>query len=511
MLGRIRKNTKLILWILLALIVPPFLFFGIESVFVSKGDPIVAYLFGKKILKSDYWKERTLAATMLSLQHHGEINPMILDQLAWQRMILLKQARDSGLEVSDQELAQAILKIFPGGKFDRKTYDLFIRRSLKLSVFEFEKAFRETLLIQKFQESLSKLVQVSPTEVHETFLRENERLKVRYCEIPSERFINAILLTPEEIKEYYKKNRESFRVGTQRKLQYMAIPLEGFKVNADIPQKEVEKHYRKNRKAFDKPLNDVAGEIREKLQLKKANTMARKVAKQIYRELLAKKSISEISLEYGYTLQETNFFQQGTPPSPFDARPEWSNTFFKGKLKKPLKPISINNTFYVVIPITQKASFIPSLKEVREKIKGQLTEEKAREKARIEAQDIRTKIQKILSEEPLSFENASTKVGEKSLELPLFSRREARGDFDPIKRSASNISKGDLSNLVPTQKGYAFLVVEESVTPDEKEFEPQKKELHERSLMEKRQKMFAEYDNWLLRQCRFLKTAEEAS
>jgi hypothetical protein len=508
MLQQIRKNKKLILWILLALIVPPFIFFGIESAFVKNQNPMVGILFGKKVLLEDFFKARTFTSAMLSLRQPGAVDASLLDQLTWQRLIFLRQAKQLGIQISNSELSEAIVKDFTRDRFDTKAYELFVKQALKLSVFEFENAYRETLLIEKFQETLSSLIQVTEDEVYEGYLYEKEKLSIRYCEIPFDGLMPSVQVSEEEMKKFFSENRESFRVGVQRSVIYFAISLKDFEEKALITPKRVEDYYRNHREEFKEPLVKISAEIENKLKKEKVKTLAQKTSKKIYHEIYKGKSIKAIEKKYALKLEKIDFFTADAPPSLWERVPGFIERIFESELNEPLEPFFHQDIYYVLIPIREKPSYLPEFDEMEGKVRDILIEEKAREAAKKDAEKLQSEISQLIRQEKLSFSQACQKTGKDSVELPPFSRLESRFPNDPfgeIKRTAWDEKTNQISDVVPTGRGYAFFIIEDNVKPSREEFEKEKAPFLEKILNRKRQKAFYEYYDWLLRQCQFFR------
>ncbi|MBI1883685.1 MAG: peptidyl-prolyl cis-trans isomerase [Chlamydiae bacterium] len=508
MLKKIRKNTKLILWTLLTLIVPPFLFFGIESVFARKEDGVVGILFGQKIRLSDFLKERNNASAILSLKQSSLRDPSFLEQVAWQRMILLHEAQKSGVGVTDQELSREIVKAFakdPKDVFDSRIYEFYVKNALKLSVYEFEKAYRETLLIEKFQEALKKLVQVSDDEIYESYYYEKEKLDIRYCEIASNRFLDSVSVNELELKQYFDQHPENFRVGVQRRVNYFAVNVKDL---ADqkmvVSSKEVETFYQKHKENFKKPLTEVSQEIENQLKKGKASKLAQKISRKIYHGLSKKKSFVKVAQECGFPVQRTDFFTRGNP------LPIWKNeagllkNIFEGDLKESLEPVWVNEVYYVVVPMREKPSYIPSLEEVQTQVRDLLIGEKAKEEAKKKAEEIYGKLLSAKNDPKFSFSQSCKALGEKVEKLSPFTRPESLVSSDAygmIRKAAWDVEIGKISQVVETQNGSAFFWVKKSLDPSREEFEKLKTAYHDRVLARKQQKIFYEYYQWLLKQC----------
>ncbi|MBN2144297.1 MAG: SurA N-terminal domain-containing protein, partial [Candidatus Aureabacteria bacterium] len=115
-----QAHMKKIFWALLFLIIPPFCFFGNFS--MGSREKVVGEMYGKPV-KENQFQRAYNAVSLEALLRYGEnyhkfLKFLNLDQQAWDRMILLKKAKDMDIEVSDSELRNYLVKLFsvPGEK-----------------------------------------------------------------------------------------------------------------------------------------------------------------------------------------------------------------------------------------------------------------------------------------------------------------------------------------------------------------------------------------------------------
>ena len=501
MLSFLRKNTKIVMWILLALIVPPFLFFGIGSVFSSKEDRPVGLLFGRKVLLSEFIKVKTATLAIMQLrQQPVSLQSPYFDQITWQKMIVLEQGRKLGLKVTNDELSKTILNIFSTqGPFDSKVYEYTIQDILKMSVLEFERSVRDDLIVQKMRDLVFNLVDVTDQEARELFFYDEEKWVVRYCEIPSERFLDQIKLDEDALKKYYDEHSEDFRVADQRKVEYVAVSIDSFLTQVKIAPVLIEKYYQTHRELYEKKaLNEVSTEIETILKTEKTQKRAKTTARKIYQLLLKGGAFEKAAEKYHLSSETSDFFTQSDPP------PMWKNTLsltrdiFKEEIHQPLSPALVGNVYYVVRPVEVKKSYIPAYEESRGRVKDSWMGEKAKEMAGTACEELIKKIQDLMAQK-ISFKKACEHNGEKSAKIPPFSRLESRGmdELNGLKMEALNVPIHGLSKSIRTQKGYAVLTILKSIPPDPKNYEKSKGRYLEKVRSKKRQKIFYDiYRRW---------------
>ena len=140
------------------------------------------------------------------------------------RVLILQEAARLGFDIHDEELREAIESIPSfqvNGQFDSRIYERFLRLN-RLSAEDFERMQREGLMLSKLT-NLIKLNggKVSEEEVLETYLFENERINLTFLKVTPETFKGQTPVNEVEIKDYFQKHQEEFRVPTFLQIQYL--------------------------------------------------------------------------------------------------------------------------------------------------------------------------------------------------------------------------------------------------------------------------------------------------
>lgn len=164
MLNILRKNTKIIIWV----IVLSFVLWGAFSVGVSfdKSGRYAGQVFGKDISFQEF--NRFLrGAEIFSFTEKPSEDPEVLRLTAWQNLVFAHEARRQKIEVTDDEVRKELKRLlssFGIGDADPATYRRWLGSTVRMEPQEFEKMLRETMRIQKLFKQVSQMQIEPPAE-----------------------------------------------------------------------------------------------------------------------------------------------------------------------------------------------------------------------------------------------------------------------------------------------------------------------------------------------------------
>ena len=204
---RQKKVMKRVLWVLAIIIIPAFVLWGAGGLRES-GTNYAGVIFGKKVSFEKY-RASYDAAKNVALLTYGSSFFELRDQLnleatAWERLIMLEEAKRLRLKVSDDEVVARIaaLPVFrgKGGYFNPQNYDAILRNTLRTTPRSFEEDIRQSLLIEKLiRNAVGVFLDVSEEEIDEA-LKKEELAKSEET-VPAETSPEAKAETPEEKRE----------------------------------------------------------------------------------------------------------------------------------------------------------------------------------------------------------------------------------------------------------------------------------------------------------------------
>jgi peptidyl-prolyl cis-trans isomerase D len=162
-----------------------------------------------------------------------QIRQQVWDALVTQKVIA-GLINKYGIKVSDQEVRDIILGDNPPeflkknfidstGNFNRKIYEdaLFDPRN-KQALVQAEDIVRQSRLTQKLQSMLLASVTVGEDEVKRKYIEQNTNIDAEYAMIDQTLIPDSLIkVTDADLREYYDKNLENYKVPPQRKLKFV--------------------------------------------------------------------------------------------------------------------------------------------------------------------------------------------------------------------------------------------------------------------------------------------------
>lgn len=448
MLKAMRRRARRILWIIIIPLSIVFIlyFSGVER--IKRGN-IAASVNGKEITGKAYHQELQRLYREMRERMGDEFNEEIVKILNLEgtavnnlirRELLLQEVKRERIRVSNQELREEI-KSYPafqkGGKFDKETYFTLLDW-LGYTPQKFEEEMRKDISITKLRNTVLDGVKISEEEIRDEYLKENEEIEIEYLLVkPAE----AVKIEEGEVAEYYREHREDYRIPEKIRARHILIKEEREKAREKI--KEIKKKLK-------------AGEDFAKLA----------------------KEVSQCpSKEKG---GELGFFKKG------DMVEEFEKIAFGLKKGQISHPVRSRFGYHIIKLEEREESSLPSLDEVRERIKKSLKEEKGWRIAKEKAQEIGKEKEK---------EDLGVLAKRFSLEVKrinLFKRGESnlpRG----IEEGAFGLKVGEIKDPLKGKGGYYIIRLLKRKGIDEERF-TEEKEAFTEDFIQKQKAMV--YNQW---------------
>jgi hypothetical protein len=232
MLKLFRKKfvSRLILWGLLILILPAFVMWGSASMSRSKdkGPNYVGTVDSRKVSFDELYLALTGVRSQVILNYFNQ--PQVLESLlnnkpmlakvAWDRILMLNEAKGLHIKVPDKVVA-AFIRSHPlfasNGVFDERLYSYMLRNNIGLEPRAFEEIVRENLIIQKLASDFTKDVLVSDDDVLSEYKKEFSKLKIAYVLVEPKELFEQVKLDEGAAEKFYEKHKNEFMLKSSLK------------------------------------------------------------------------------------------------------------------------------------------------------------------------------------------------------------------------------------------------------------------------------------------------------
>ena len=446
------KKTAKKVWIGLAIIIiPAFTLWGFGSSSRSREENAPAgKIFGKNVSSLEYKKALAATKTAAIMQFGDNFSKieqyLNLEAQTWERLILLQEARKRKLNVSDQEVVDAIQKtpyFQRNSVFDNKTYMEILRYVFRLQPRTFEEQLRQNLILSKLYNQLTDGVKIEDSQIHQEWLKTNEELSIYYIASLFAEFAKKIKPDDKQISAYYDKNKDSFKEPLSMNLVYI---------------------------------------------LTESDTESKKIT-----DLINKKyDLEKISKELNLPKKETGLFKQYAPPAALKIPQETLNLVLNLKEGIPSPVVKIDKTYYAYALKEKKPGRIPELSEVKERIKEILASEESRKTA----QDKIIECAEKLKNRPFNKVASASAYGFKTGQTKFFKSTEQLDSLGPAQifwETAKKLKQNQLSDIFSNTNGYYIIKLKALKPVDENKFAKEKKEFGDNMLNREKNKAFAKF------------------
>lgn len=258
----VRSHTKLLQLILLVLILPSFVVFGIQgySKFTEGQQHTVAKVDGHAITQGE-WDEAHRQQAERIRRQMPTIDAKLLDSPAARaetleglvrERVMLTAAQQGNLSISDNRVARELQSMpelaqlkRPDGSFDVAGYKAILEAQ-GMSAPSFEARVAQDLRSRQVLRGLTDSV-LSSTSVVSTALEALlQRREIHYANFDTQSYLAKVTPTDAEIEAYYKAHEADFRAPEQATIEYVVLDLETLQKGVAVNEKELRDYYETN-------------------------------------------------------------------------------------------------------------------------------------------------------------------------------------------------------------------------------------------------------------------------
>lgn len=482
MLNLMRKHAgSWMIKVILFAIVVVFVFWGVGS-FTSRNQTRVADVNGEVISLDTYHQAYyqllenyrrvygdQLNDNLLKMLRPGE---QALDQLI-SRILMLQESDRLNIEVDDQELkdsVQAIPAFQNNGVFDYRRYQQLISYN-KMTVEQFEKSQRQDLRIGKLQSLVVNGVNVSDDEARQWYEWNNAQVNVAYLVFEPKQY-KDVVPSQEQIEKYFKENMQKYKTEPRVNVRYLHFDPDAYQQDVQVKDEEVSDYYQLHTGEFETEKTVEARHVLFKLNpdsddaaVQEARAKALNVAKMAK----AGKDFAQLAKQYseGPTRDKGGYlgaFKRSAMIKPF------ADAAFSMSPGDVSEPVRTRFGWHVIKVEKINPATTQSLEEATPKIRKQIIEERARQKALEAAEQVYDSV----------FDGDDLSTADKSGRIPVrvtdfFTsgglKEKHIGDPQQFATVAFGLEPMAISEIQDWDDGYYLLQVVEKIPSTEPELD----------------------------------------
>ena len=336
----VRTHTRLLQFLLLILILPSFVVFGIQgySNFTEGGNATVAKVAGVAVTQGEWDASHQQQVERVRRQSPNvdikfldspAVRAETLDALLRERVLAtamdklhltVSDERLQRLFVSDPQFAQ--IRNADGSV----NKDLLAAQGMSSEMFAAR--LRQDLSLQQVQGGITASALAPATNVSQALDALLQRREVRSVRFETKDYLAKVNPSDAEIEAFYKSHEAEFRAAEQATIDYVLLDLAGIKKGITVPEDDLRKYYAENASRFTaaeerhprhiliKADKDAAPDVKQKAKAR-AEALLAEVRKSPanFAELAKKNSDDPGSAAQGGDL---DFFGRGAMVKPFE-------------------------------------------------------------------------------------------------------------------------------------------------------------------------------------------------
>ncbi|HEQ60543.1 MAG TPA: hypothetical protein ENN74_02930, partial [Firmicutes bacterium] len=159
-----------------------------------------------------------------------------------------------GLTATDEEVRQRIVGIWnqlSGGRpLTEQGYRALLARFDYRSVQDFEEDIRRSLVQEKLGELLAQRVKVSEGELRQLYARMRRQVKAVAVGFRPEDYMEQVEPTRDAVAQYFRANRERYRVPDQVQVDYLEIRPERLRDEVVVVEERLEQFFSQNQQRY---------------------------------------------------------------------------------------------------------------------------------------------------------------------------------------------------------------------------------------------------------------------
>ncbi len=398
MFESIRKHSKFVMILLFLLVIPSFIFVGIDRNYFSESSPVVARVDGHDIKQTDWDNAHKMEADRIRAQS-PTVDPKLLDSPQARYATLERMVRDRVLAAavqkmhivaSDARLASTLKEIpaiaalkRPDGSLDADAYRALVGAQ-GLTPEGFEANVRRDLSVAQVLGGVAQTAFSTDAQFKQAMDALYQRREIQVARFNPQDFAGKVAPADTDLEAFYKARAASFQQPEEATVEYLVLDLDAVRAGITLSEDDLRTYYKENqerlagkeeRRASHILINaakDAPAADRAKAKARAEELLAQvRKAPATFAEVAKKNSQDAGSAPSGGDL---GFFGRGAMVKPFE------DAVFSMK-KGDISDVVESDFGYHIIQLTDvKTPRAPSFEEVRAKLEAELKQQQAQRK-----------------------------------------------------------------------------------------------------------------------------------
>lgn len=338
------------------------------------------------------YREFDLVRAQVRMETEGRGDPdRDIDMEVWQRIAVLRSAREMGVTVSDAEVMQNLQRnpAFQGegGAFDSQRYRYVVEEALRMPQTFYEAVLRNQILIAKTESAVAAGAWGVPSVAAEQARGMTDIFTVRVATI-SNTFASAELPVKEdELESFHKERLATYHVPEKIAVRYVEFPAAQYRDKVTIVEDEVRDFYDAHLDKYQintngtpetLPFEDARGIVESELKAQGARELAADAAADfadvfyLGADTLKDADFERIVAEQSLAVRTTALFSADSQPVAVDRTAPFAASAFDLDPESPRDRFSDavvgKDASYVLAFLRRTEAYDPALADVRDRV-----------------------------------------------------------------------------------------------------------------------------------------------
>jgi len=254
-----RKNAKIVIYIVAFVFIAMMALGGITSIFNPK--PYVGKIAGKKIHYSEYSQYlKNAYAARVQQNPEEEIDDKVAKEIndqTWNQLVdeilINKEIKRYRIKLTDEDIIQRLqdpyddIKAIPDFQtdslFDYQKYNEVLLQNENFAAW-YEMRIRTALPRELLFEEIKSEVQVTEQEVEEDYFMKNNQADAKIIFFDPKK-IKEFEVTEEDIEQYYEDNKEEFKLAPACKYKFVKMVIQPSDSDNNLKKAKIDSLYKK--------------------------------------------------------------------------------------------------------------------------------------------------------------------------------------------------------------------------------------------------------------------------